>query len=1201
MAPQIIIVDAPTGDAAQDTAAIKDAIQRANAAYQEALKANPSAEQVVVQLAVGTYVVTGDQSNPSVGAVELLSGVALTGAGMGKTVIQLVDNFNARLNGIVRTALEDVSNVSVSGLTIDGNRDNNTTGDPLKDHQAGFICGVKAEEGETQTNITLSGVEIKECTAYGFNPHEISYEVVIENCVAHDNGKDGFVADGVVGGVYKNNVAYNNDRHGFNIQNASTDIVLENNTAYNNGLGATGGAGIVVQRGDIQRGDEAEIAHVTDVQIIGGEYYGNTREGILVKLSDDVTITGAKIYDNMRQGVRIEGSVNTILQKSSISNNSQERKGAFDEVQIRLREDYPDGNPDDDPTTNPVKNYYSTGTQVLNNIINPEDARYAIREEPTNTDGGSTGTVITGNAIGGVATDGPDTLTGSAGVDTLAGGKGDDTYYVNKDGDVVTENPNEGTDHVFASAKHILSANVEKLTLTGIAAINGYGNELNNVVTGNDAANTLEGLGGADTIIGAGGNDTLKGGAGNDSLDGGVGADSMVGGDGDDIYIVDETGDLITERADGGLGGYDRVFSSVSYTLADEVEELTLAGTANLSATGNTGANVLNGNAGNNIFDGRGGADTITGGLGDDTYYVDHTGDIVVEAAGAGTDTIISSISIVAEKPLAANVEKLVLIDNPTTGISAVSGVGNNLDNEISGNKGNNKLYGQDGNDTLDGGASADELYGGLGNDTFRLRKGEVSGDTIFDFKGNGALDKLEFVGFSDQATLAYAGGNVWRVTDTDGMSEQFSLKGVTSLASTDVTGVRLAPATGQNQAPTAVALVNQLAQTPENGLAVKVADIATTDDGLGTNLLALVGADAGAFEIRGSELWFKGGADYEAKPSYAVQVKVSDSAGQGEVTSAEFRLAISNVNDNAPVITTANVHAVAENQMLVAVLAATDADAGSTPATFSLSGGADADLFRIDGGNLVFKTAPDYEAGKTSYQVEVSVSDGLYTTKKMITVNLTNVAEGQNQAPTAVALVNPVGQTAENGSAVKVADIVTTDDGLGANNLSLVGSDAGAFEIRGSELWFKGGADYEVKQSYAAQVKATDTAGQGEVTSPEFRLAITDVKEDTQVFDFRLSEATFSFNGPEVVINGPGGQHFALSGFKHFQFADGTVNEDDGNASVSDLFYYAQNVNVWNAGIDADDHYAAYGWREGRDPNAFFSTNAYLSANQDV
>ncbi|MFD2224385.1 right-handed parallel beta-helix repeat-containing protein, partial [Microvirga arabica] len=937
------------------------------------------------------------------GAVELLSGVALVGAGMGETVIRLVDDFNARLNGIVRTALEDVSNVSVSNLTIDGNRDNNTTGDPEKDHQAGFICGVKAEEGETQSNITLSNVEIMECAAYGFNPHEISYEVVIENCVAHDNGKDGFVADGVVGGVYTGNVAYNNDRHGFNIQNASTDIVLENNTAYNNGLGATGGAGIVVQRGDIQRGDEDEIAHVTDVQIIGGEYYGNSREGILVKLSDDVIIIGAKVHDNMRQGVRIEGSVNTILEKSTISNNSQEKIGAYDEVQIRLREDYPDGNPDDDPTTNPLKTYYSTGTKILNNIINPEDARYAIREEPTNTAGGPTGTEVTGNAIGGVATDGPDTLTGSAGVDTLAGGKGDDTYYVNKDGDVVIENPGEGTDHVLASAKHTLSANVEKLTLTGMAAINGYGNELDNVMTGNDAANTLEGLGGADTIIGAGGNDTLKGGAGNDSLDGGVGADSMVGGDGNDIYTVDDIGDVITERADGGLGGYDRVFSSVSYTLADEVEELTLTGTANLSATGNTGANVLNGNAGNNTLNGRGGADTMSGGLGDDTYYVDHTGDFVVEAAGAGTDTIVSSISIVAERPLAANVEKLVLIDNPTTGISAVSGVGNNLDNEITGNKGNNKLYGQDGNDTLDGGAGADELYGGLGDDVFRLRKGELNGDTIFDFKGNGAADTIAFVGFSDQATLGYMGGSLWRVTDADGQVAEFSIKGVTSLAATDFTGARFAPTPGQNQAPSAVALVNQVGQATENGSAVKVADIATTDDGLGTNLLTLVGADAGAFEIRGSE------------------------------------------------------------------------------------------------------------------------------------------------------------------------------------------------------LWFKGGADYEVKQSYAVQVRATDSSGQGEVTSAEFRLAIADVKEDKQAFDFKLTEATFSFSGSEVVINGPSGQHFVLSGFKHFQFSDGTVSEDDGNASVSDLFYYAQNVDVWHAGIDADAHYATFGWQEGRNPNAFFNTNAYLSANQDV
>ncbi|MFC1458353.1 hypothetical protein ACETIH_16940 [Microvirga arabica] len=51
----------------------------------------------------------------------------------------------------------------------------------------------------------------------------------------------------------------------------------------------------------------------------------------------------------------------------------------------------------------------------------------------------------------------------------------------------------------------------------------------------------------------------------------------------------------------------------------------------------------------------------------------------------------------------------------------------------------------------------------------------------------------------------------------------------------------------------------------------------------------------------------------------------------------------------------------------------------------------------------------------------------------------------------------------------------------------------------------------------------------------------------------------------------------------------------------VDDVFYLGRNLDVLAAGVDADDHYAAFGWQEGRNPNAFFNTNAYLSANQDV
>jgi Ca2+-binding RTX toxin-like protein len=95
-------------------------------------------------------------------------------------------------------------------------------------------------------------------------------------------------------------------------------------------------------------------------------------------------------------------------------------------------------------------------------------------------------------------------------------------------GDRITEASGGGTDTVKSAINWTLAANVEKLILTGSAAVNGTGNSGANTLTGNQAANTLSGAGGADTLAGGGGNDVLKGGAGNDRLSGGAGADTFV-------------------------------------------------------------------------------------------------------------------------------------------------------------------------------------------------------------------------------------------------------------------------------------------------------------------------------------------------------------------------------------------------------------------------------------------------------------------------------------------------------------------------------------------------------------------------------------------------------------------------------------------------------------------------------------------------
>ncbi|GCL44184.1 bluetail domain-containing putative surface protein [Dolichospermum planctonicum] len=170
----------------------------------------------------------------------------------------------------------------------------------------------------------------------------------------------------------------------------------------------------------------------------------------------------------------------------------------------------------------------------------------------------------------------------------------------------------------FQSAlSYILNSSQIDLTLTGSGNINGTGNSLNNALFGNSGNNLLDGRAGADSLVGNAGNDTLMG---------GLGADTMTGGTGNDSYWVDNAGDIVIELANEGT---DKVFTSISYTLTDNVEDLALqeiAGSINGTGNGlnntitdNTKDNVLDGGAGNDIIRASGGNDTLTGGLGTDT------------------------------------------------------------------------------------------------------------------------------------------------------------------------------------------------------------------------------------------------------------------------------------------------------------------------------------------------------------------------------------------------------------------------------------------------------------------------------------------------------------------------------------------------------------------------------------------------------
>jgi serralysin len=375
--------------------------------------------------------------------------------------------------------------------------------------------------------------------------------------------------------------------------------------------------------------------------------------------------------------------------------------------------------------------------------------------------------------IGGI---GADTLDGGIGADAMHGGAGNDKFYVDNAADQIIELAGNGDDIAYTTVNYTLAVGQEVETLSArdaasTGALNLTGNELINKLVGNAGVNALDGGAGNDKLYGLGGNDKyyvdsagdqvfettgagddtvyttvsyallagqyvetlsakdvlgttalnltgnafanrLVGNAGNNILNGGAGVDIMEGGGGDDTYVVDNAGDQVIEAANAGT---DTVQSSISFALGADFENLTLTGSAAINATGNAIGNTIGGNSGNNTLDGGLGADKMSGGGGNDIYVVDDAGDQAIETAGAGTDTVQSSVSFT----LGANVENLTL-----TGSAAINGTGNTLANVINGNSGDN---------ILNGGAGADIMTGGAGKDTYVV---DNAGDSIVETAG---------------------------------------------------------------------------------------------------------------------------------------------------------------------------------------------------------------------------------------------------------------------------------------------------------------------------------------------------------------------------------------------------------------------------------------------------------------------------------
>ena len=325
-----------------------------------------------------------------------------------------------------------------------------------------------------------------------------------------------------------------------------------------------------------------------------------------------------------------------------------------------------------------------------------------------NATGGSGNDMLIGNHVANI-------LIGGGGLDTLVGGGGNDIYRVEEAGDVVVEAAGGGADSVYAVASYALTAGTEVELLSAIdpgaaVAIN---------LTGNEYGNTLIGTAGANVLIGGGGNDALAGLGGND------------------IYRVEDGGDIVFE---GVGGGFDAVYVTLSsYTLnagaeVELVSAIDPTSTAAFSLTGNAFGNTLIGNAGANVLIGGGGNDALAGLGGNDVYRVEDAGDVVLEGAGGGFDSVYATVNYALAG--GAQVELLSGIDPTSSGALNLTG------NEL----------GQ----TIIGTAGANVLTGGGGADAFAFLAAPGAGnvDTITDFASG--IDKilLDDAGFAGIGSL---------------------------------------------------------------------------------------------------------------------------------------------------------------------------------------------------------------------------------------------------------------------------------------------------------------------------------------------------------------------------------------------------------------------------------------------------------------
>ncbi|MEM9004394.1 MAG: cadherin domain-containing protein [Cyanobacteria bacterium P01_F01_bin.86] len=300
---------------------------------------------------------------------------------------------------------------------------------------------------------------------------------------------------------------------------------------------------------------------------------------------------------------------------------------------------------------------------------------------------------------------------------------------------------------------------------------------------------------------------------------------------------------------------------------------------------------------------------------------------------------------------------------------------------------------------------------------------------------------------------------------------------------------------------------------SPANTLVGTV--VATDQDSSISNYAITAGNEAGFFTINATtgEITVAEGADLNFESelnTFTLTVEVTDDDVEDpQTSSADFTITLNDVEE-APVIED-QAFTIDENpaEVLVGTVPADDEDTDDT-VSFAITAGNEAGVFSIDTLGNILITDPelvDFET-QSQYVLTITATDSTdLTDTATVTIDVTDV----NELPT-ITVENVIPELPEDllvTSAVKVADIVVTDDDLGTNTLSLSGEDADQFEIVGDDLFLKVGAtlDFETQPQLDVTIEIDDTEiGTTPDDSVDVAIAVTDVNEapiiEDQTFD---------------------------------------------------------------------------------------------------